>query len=236
MSESIELSDLSKRFLEAIKRTGKSKYALSKMIDGFSESKLTHIGTGKYEPSKKIMDSFFSVYPDYKNFVLLGDESSTATKTPEQPTAQQGEHLIFPAKPYIDSNYAACSKPAGFSVCVKAEDCETLSIPFFKDYDFSIVASGDSMVNRRDVDKSIKSGDLVACKIVKSRTHVRYGEVYALSTLDGFTIKQVVPSDQENCIKCVSFNTEDNYYPFDLPVEEIYDWAFVVGIARINRW
>jgi len=140
------------------------------------------------------------------------------------------------AKPFIEAAYAECGKPGGFSLCVKRDDCELLSIPFVKDYDFSITATGDSMINRTDVRRSILSGDIVACKIVNSRTHVRFGEVYALSTLDGFTIKKVVPSDKEGCIKCVPFNTEDNFYEFDMPVEEIFDWAFVVSVVRINKW
>jgi len=142
----------------------------------------------------------------------------------------------FPSKPFINSAYAECGKPGGFSLCVKKEDCEMLSIPFIKDYDFSITATGDSMINRKDVDRSIASGDIVQCKIAKSRSHVRFGEVYALSTLDGFTIKKVVPSDKDGFVKCVPFNTEDNFFEFDLPVEEIYDWAFVVSVVRINRW
>jgi hypothetical protein len=172
-----------------------------------------------------------------KEWILNGTGNKYKDKTNiKSIDIKEEEHDYYPSRPHIDSSYAECGKPGGFSVAVKKEDCEMISLPFLKDYDFSIIASGESMINRTNISKSIQSGDIVACKIVNSRTHVRFGEVYVLSTIDGFTIKKVVPSEIEGCIKCIPSNTEDNYSPFDIPTEEIFDWAFVVGVARINKW
>jgi SOS-response transcriptional repressor LexA len=142
----------------------------------------------------------------------------------------------YTSKPHIDSASAECGKPGGFSLAVKKEDCELISLPFIKDYDFSIIASGDSMINRANPSRSIQSGDIVACTIIKTKSHIRFGNIYVLSTLDGFTIKKVIESDIEGCVQCVSFNEEENFKPFNIPTSEIFDWASVVGVARINKW
>lgn len=64
---------------------------------------------------------------------------------------------------------------------------------------------------------------------------IQWGEVYAMATADGYVVKKIMPSDMEGCVKCVSFNGEE-FPPFDLNVNEIYDYAKVVGVATINLW
>lgn len=139
-------------------------------------------------------------------------------------------------KPFIDSIDATCGYPNGFSVAIMAKECENIIIPFMGDYDFSIRARGDSMINRKNPSRSIRERDIVVCKLWKSRTHIRWGEIYALATTEGVIVKKIMESDTEGHVKCVSFNTEDGYKPYDLPLEEIHDWAIVVGVASINTW
>ena len=92
------------------------------------------------------------------------------------------------------------------------------------------------MINRNCPEQSINERDIVACKIWTSRTHLRWGEVYALATNDGIIVKKIMPADREGFIKCVSFNEEEGFLPYDLPVEEISDWAIVVGVVSIKNW
>lgn len=142
----------------------------------------------------------------------------------------------YPVKPFIDSAYAVCGTPSGFSIAIKETDCEGLSLPFMKEYDFSIKAKGDSMINRNNPARSIREGDLVVCRLWTSRSHVRWGEVYALATTEGVVIKKLQESEKEGHIKCVSFNIEDGFTPYDLPVEEIFDWAIVTGVVSARNW
>lgn len=142
----------------------------------------------------------------------------------------------YPVKPFIDSVYAVCGTPSGFSIAIKETECEGLSLPFMNEYDFSIKAKGDSMVNRSNPARSIREGDIVACRLWKSRSHVRWGEVYALATSEGVIIKKLQESEKEGQIKCVSFNIEDGFTPYDLPVEEIFDWAIVTGVVSARNW
>ena len=142
----------------------------------------------------------------------------------------------YPIRPFIDSVYAVCGAPSGFSIAIKEAECEGLSLPFMKEYDFSIKAKGDSMINRNNPSRSIRESDIVVCRLWKSRSHVRWGEVYALATSEGVVIKKLQESEKDGHIKCVSFNTEDGFTPYDLPVEEIYDWAIVVGVVSARNW
>ena len=139
------------------------------------------------------------------------------------------------SRPFIDT-YASCGGPNGFNSAVMRSDCQLISIPFMDDYDFAIPASGDSMINRRNPLKSIRDKDIVACKFWKSRSHIRWGNVYALATTEGVIIKQLQPSAQPDHISCVPFNVEDGFSSYDLPLSEIDDWAIVVGVAGIVIW
>lgn len=142
----------------------------------------------------------------------------------------------YPVKPFIDSVYAVCGSPSGFSLAIKENECEGLSLPFMKEYDFSIKAKGDSMINRTNPSRSIREGDIVVCRLWTSRSHVRWGEVYALATNDGVVVKKIMPSKEEHFIKCVSFNEEDGYPPYELPLEEVHDWAIVTGVVSARNW
>lgn len=145
-------------------------------------------------------------------------------------------NLQYPVKPFIDSVYAVCGTPSGFSMAIKEAECEGLSLPFMKEYDFSIRAKGDSMINRSNPARSICESDIVVCRLWKSRSHVRWGEVYALATTEGVVIKKLQESEKVGHIKCVSFNIEDGFTPYDLPVEEIFDWAIVTGVVSARNW
>lgn len=139
-------------------------------------------------------------------------------------------------RPHVTETKIACGSPNGFNSAITRSDCEMLSLPLVGDYDFSIAATGDSMINRNNPRKSIRPGDIIACRIVKTRSYIQWGEVYALATQDGFTVKKIVESEKEGFIKCIPFNEEDGFKAFEVPVSEIYDWALVVGVASIVKW
>lgn len=142
----------------------------------------------------------------------------------------------YPLKPFVDIANISYLMQNGFSISVNEKGFEYLSLPISTTYDFSIRAMGDSMVNRLRPEKSIKSGDIVACRVWKSRTHIRWGEVYALSTVDGVIIKKIEKSEKEGVILCVSHNVEENYLPYELPMSEVQEMALVVGVVSVVVW
>jgi SOS-response transcriptional repressor LexA len=139
--------------------------------------------------------------------------------------------------PYYDIENFECGTPAGFGGALeKANPDGYFQFPWVKNdgTTFCVRAHGNSMVNIQDPIHSICHGSYIALRR-SQMSAVQWGEVYALATADGYVVKKIMPSDMENCVKCVSFNA-DEYPPFELSVNEIYDYAKVVGVATINLW
>lgn len=222
-----------------LEEKGISKYSFYKKT-GLSNKFLdnsSNMGTDKTE-------IIIRYYPDINIEWLItgkGDmiKTATDTNTPSQiinsNTKPYYEIANYKPRPFIDC-YGILGTPNGFEIAIKADECEQISIPFVSDYDFSIKGRGDSMINRKSPDRSICDGDLIACKIWASRSYVQWGQVYALATSQGVVVKQIKESEKTGCIKCVSFNEEDGYTPYDIPIEEIHDWAIVVAVTHTAKW
>lgn len=139
--------------------------------------------------------------------------------------------------PYYDVENFECGTPAGFGGALEKSNPDGyFQFPWIKNdgSTFCVRAHGNSMVNIADPIHSICHGSYIALRRNQVNA-VQWGEVYALATADGYIVKKLMPSDKEDCVKCVSFNA-DEFPPFDLNVEEIYDYAIVVGVATINLW
>ena len=104
----------------------------------------------------------------------------------------------------------------------------TTDIPFIK-------VRGMSMLNPKDPEHSIPPGSWIAVKRVEGGA-IRWGEVYAMETVDGPIVKRLMPSDKEDCVKCVSFNEE--YPPFDMPTRDIIGGTLylVKGVVSVQVW
>ena len=139
--------------------------------------------------------------------------------------------------PYYDVKNFECGTPAGFGGALEKSNPDGyFQFPWVKNdgETFCVRAHGNSMVNVADPVHSICHGSYIALKRSQVRA-VQWGEVYALATADGYIVKKIMPSEMDECVRCVSFNGEE-YPPFDLPVSDIYDYAKVVGVATINLW
>lgn len=97
----------------------------------------------------------------------------------------------------------------------------------FKGSDFLIRIKGDSMSPR------YASGDIVACKKILEMLYFQWGRVYVVYTKsNGIMIKRLQPSEDKDCIKCVSDNTK--YAPFDVPKSDIVSLALVNGLVSLE--
>ncbi len=106
----------------------------------------------------------------------------------------------------------------------------TILIPNIPVCDGAIFVNGDSMY------PLLKSGDIVGFKQLTNFGNVIYGEMYIVAfNLDGdqyLTVKYVNRSEQEGCIKLVSYNP--HHEPMDLPMEAIQEMAIVKFSIRKN--
>lgn len=106
-------------------------------------------------------------------------------------------------------------------------ECERYVVPAFNGADFLMQVKGNSMM------PTYISGDIVACKRVPmSGLFFQWNKPYVLDTKQGAIIKRIKPGSDNQHVSIVSDNKE--YDPFELPYEDIYAVALVIGIIRLE--
>ena len=101
-----------------------------------------------------------------------------------------------------------------FDSQVRPHDCELMISPI-KGVDFAIQVSGDSMA------PEYPEGSRLFVKRIKDGTFIEWGRVFVLNTCNGTVLKVLVPSDKENCVRCISLNPDPRYAPFDVNMGDI---------------
>lgn len=202
---------------------------------GFRQSYLSEIENNKKPLTEEIYDAIVEYFgiDTISPFIENCDNIAKDDSILNIPLL---EEISKQAIPHIADTIAVCGMPSGFEIAIKKSQCNLYLIPDLKGCDFTVRAGGDSMINRKNPKRSIRDKDIVGCRLWKSRTHLRWGEVYALATVDGVVIKKIMPSETDGFIKCVSFNEEDGFLPYELKAEEIQDWAIVVGVVSVTNW
>ena len=197
-------------------------------VIGISQSYLSELETGKKELTEELYNTIVEKIGRDNIAPFIEDVGDNiANRIPRL------EVINRKPIPLFEEEAASCGMPSGFAVAIEANKCEQYVVPDLKGCDFLIRTSGRSMINRRIPERSIPESSIVGCRIWKSRTHIRWGEIYALATQDGVVIKKIMPSEREGFIKCVSFNEEEGFPAYDLALDEIQDWAIVVGVVNV---
>lgn len=144
-----------------------------------------------------------------------------------------------------DDTQAACSVPSGIRAgiplipfnamagALRGEqnamdyECEHYVVPDFRNADFMMHISGDSMV------PTFQSGDIVACqRVPMSGLFFQWNRPYILDTDQGAIIKRVKPGSDSSHVLIVSDNRE--YDAFELEYSQIHAVALVLGIIRLE--
>ena len=107
-----------------------------------------------------------------------------------------------------------------FASAVKNCDCEFVVSPI-KGADFAMPISGDSMA------PEYPNGAQILIKKIDESAFVEWGKAYVLDTRNGAVVKILVPSDKEDCVRCVSINKDPIFAPFDVC------WSDVFGVYRV---
>lgn len=188
---------------------------------------------GKAKKSGKAMNSIniekiLLAYPDLNpNWLLTGRGKMTIS--PENgsipivrhtsETYREEDIITRPRIPYDAAAGALSTAVNGIS----QTQCERLPlIPTFPNYDFTIITRGDSML------PDFVSGDELACSFVSEKSFIQWGRVHVLDTAQGIVVKRIF--NQCNSILCKSINQD--YPDFEIPKEEIYNIALVIGLVR----
>lgn len=172
-----------------------------------------HIASALNGYPKRLTESFLrkfaSAYSDYIN----GDWLLTGEGNMELPDKSLRAHIGVKAT-------------AGFMSGIierdNDDDMHTKSA-FLPEYDFTIVANGDSMLPK------IESGDILACRIVSDRINLPIGKICVIDSNEGAVVK-VLREVKGGEVILHSLNPEYNDYP--LPASSINNIAVVVGMVR----
>lgn len=145
--------------------------------------------------------------------------SASLESSPPEPTAEAVDMQDVPMVRLIPISVQG-SPLNDFDSQVRPHDCELMISPI-KGVDFAIQVSGDSMA------PEYPEGSRVFVKRIKDRAFIEWGRVFVLNTCNGTVLKVLVPSDKENCVRCISLNPDPRYAPFDVNMNDVY------GIYRV---
>ena len=217
------LSNINERIAYLIEnKANNNKKKFAEMI-GFAPQVVSNIVSGrKSKPSFDVLNAIKTSFDDvFSDWLLTGEGEmlKNEIKIPNKKTENNGVPLI------------PVEAMAGWGqgdVAVMDYETEIYKIPEFDKLkvDFMIKVKGSSMYPKYN------SGDTVACRKIALGSFFQWNKVYVLDTSQGAMVKRIKKSTQEEHVLCVSDNK--SYDPFDLPIEELYSIALVVGVIRLE--
>lgn len=219
--------DISKRFIEAYERLLKDGVVANKKEFaanvGVSPSMITEISKGRSSVGTSSIQNIVFMYNISAEWLLTGrgemlkqNESEKVAHHTDNP--KEGIPLI----PFS----AMAGALMGEQTALEYE-CERYVVPAFSGADFLMQVKGSSMV------PTYISGDIVACRRVPmSDLFFQWNKPYVLDTAQGAIIKRIKPGSDKQHVLIVSDNKD--YDPFELPYEDIYAVALVIGIIRLE--
>lgn len=101
------------------------------------------------------------------------------------------------------------------------------SVPEFKGADFMLPVKGDSM------ETNYFAGDILGCKILRSKSFLQWNKAHVLATKEQGTIfKRILEGLNQQTFLLKSDN--EKYPPFEIPFDEITGIAIVLGFVRFE--
>ena len=176
------------------------------------------------QPGGDMIVKILSVYPDLSADWLLRDKGEMIKQEEREEVAHQTEN---PKEgiPLIPLSAMAGALTGEQSIL--EYECERYVVPAFSGADFLMQIKGNSMM------PTYISGDIVACqRVPMSGLFFQWNKPYVLDTAQGAIIKRIKPGSDKQHVLIVSDNKE--YDPFELPYEDIYAVALVIGIIRLE--
>lgn len=202
------------------KDIAESQKDLGQKLGYSNESYFSQIINGKVQRPKDFGQKLKSLLPQLNERWLLNGEGNMINGE-SQPT--EDSHKEDSIKKEKDNQieyirllplYAQGGSLNDFSVSVCDYDCEMIISPV-KGASFAMQVSGDSM------SPEYPNGSRIIIKKIDESSFIEWGRVYVLDTNNGSVVKIIVPSDREDCIRCISINKDPIYAPFDVPKSSI---------------
>ena len=184
----------------------------------------------RHAPSVDKMSAILGAFPELNRTWLLTGEGEMLNSDKPAAMEQAGDGSGIP----FYERRIRCGSPDDFGACIEANKADGRIMLPNVEGDFALVAHGDSMVDTERPDRSIMPGAIVVLRKVPDRSLLRWGEIYAIATADGFIIKKVMPLDEER-IECRSLNSAE-FPPFPVLKQDIYGFARVVAVISYKLY
>lgn len=191
-------------------------------------------------PGSAMLVKILTKYPDLSaDWLLTGrgemlktKETSSDSSADQQPSSRDKDTNKFRIAQEHEQGiplipFSAMAGALTGEQSVLEYECERYVVPAFNGADFLMPVKGNSMM------PTYISGDIVACqRVPMSGLFFQWNKPYVLDTAQGAIIKRIKPGSDKQHVLIVSDNKE--YDPFELPYEDIYAVALVIGIIRLE--
>ena len=207
-----EIADNESVTISALERTiGASKGVLSRALNNNTDIQA------------KWIESIVENYPQYSiSWLITGEGEMLKGDTQAACSVPSGIRAGIPLIPFNAMAGALRGEQSAMDY-----ECEHYVVPDFRNADFMMHISGDSMV------PTFQSGDIVACqRVPMSGLFFQWNRPYILDTDQGAIIKRVKPGSDSSHVLIVSDNRE--YDAFELEYSQIHAVALVLGIIRLE--
>lgn len=207
-----EIADNESVTISALERTiGASKGVLSRALNNNTDIQA------------KWIESIVENYPQYSiSWLITGEGEMLKGDTQAACSVPSGIRAGIPLIPFNAMAGALRGEQNAMDY-----ECEHYVVPDFRNADFMMHISGDSMV------PTFQSGDIVACqRVPMSGLFFQWNRPYILDTDQGAIIKRVKPGSDSSHVLIVSDNRD--YDAFELEYSQIHAVALVLGIIRLE--
>jgi hypothetical protein len=236
--------EINTRFLTVIKNNGFSGYRLSKEVQAITQSKLTHIRSGRNKPSSEMLNALLGKFPNInydwlltgkgemlKKLHEIGSPSISYIKKEDHNTVNDSQENYYSKSVDFYPDLVLNNATIPLFDQIQKDDIEIKKIydPSFESSDFVL----------RNFDESnypiIRSGDLVGYKKI---------DVILINSLNLNSIYLIITANQQRMLKkletykgnddkfwATSINS-DQFKPFSLMKKDVKELYEIIGISR----
>lgn len=213
---------IKERLIKFIEHKGVTKYNFYKTV-GLSNGFLDKEGAIYSSKCELISEAF----PDLNIDWLITGRGNMSLHSKAYSISDLDNNVISePMVPLVNFGAVAGSSSSNFSI-TDDDIQDNYVVPDFQNIQFMIRVQGSSMYPK------YTAGDIVACRILHEPSFIQWNKVHVLATKEqGILIKRLKKGTTKDTYCCVSENKE--YDSFNIPIEDCYGIALVVGVIRVE--
>jgi SOS-response transcriptional repressor LexA len=211
-------------------------------ITGMTQPQVSQLLSGKDPIGKKTAKLWSDCFGISYTWLLTGEGVMMKDQTVRPAKPGEGVPVYDigisdKGVPFIgDTEHVNAGPLAGFGEGIAASDItDYVLLPMLKhrEGDFAVRTRGRSMIDTRHPDQNINDGAIICVRPWHER-HIQWGEIYCIATTDGYAVKRLMPSQNDNVLRCVSSNEEEGYLPYDVPTADIKGIGKVTAIINLQ--